>query len=288
MTGAGKVTPLPLQNSQSYAAWRKPPPYLFDLKPTTQKTMSDKLDVPSACAEIAKSYSPCDVSDALLKLKVPSAGFLRDIIPLPTRHDAAGKRLVAPISTLLFVDSKHHPGTGYDGLVVPLESNLPDLKDKHFSDIAPKGSVVLMQQPPHQVAALLGDIIATRYKVRGIKGCFIDGRSRDIVGCNEVCKDGTFHCWAKGLTSPGTSLEAKPWAVDVPIKIGDVVVEPGDILVADEAERVCCVIPQDKLAEVMELLPKHKEADDGLMKDIQGGMDFKEAIARWPNHYSIH
>ena len=143
-----------------------------------------------------------------------------------------------------------------------------------------------MQQPSHQIAALLGDIVATRYKVRGVLGCVTDGRTRDVVGCEELCKDGNFTAWAKGLTSPGTSLEGKPWAVDCPLMIGKVEVHAGDILVADEGEMACCVIPRAKLGEVMELLPVHKEADDGLLNDVKNGMDFKTAIKRWPKHYS--
>ncbi|ETI21347.1 hypothetical protein G647_07693 [Cladophialophora carrionii CBS 160.54] len=247
--------------------------------------MATDLDIASICAEIARSYSPCDVSDALLKLHVPSAGYLRDISPIPTRHGSTN-RLVAPISTVLFVDTTHTPETQYDGLIVPPASNMPS--DEHFSDVAPAGTVVLLQQPAHHVASLLGDIVATRYKVRGVRGCFVDGRSRDSVGCGELCKDGSFQCWSKALTSPGTSLQSKPWAVDVPLKIGDVVVEPGDVLVADEAERVCCVIPREKLAEVVRLLPVHKEADDGLLDDVRRGMGFKEAIQRWPKHYTNH
>lgn len=90
------------------------------------------------------------------------------------------------------------------------------------------------------------------------------------------------------MSSAGTSLEAKPWAADVPLKIGKVVVNPGDIVCADEGECVVNVIPRDKLDEVLKLLPVHKEADDGLLKDVQNGMDFKTAIARHPNHYSNH
>jgi regulator of RNase E activity RraA len=187
---------------------------------------------------------------------------------------------------VLFVDNNHKPGDEYGHIIVPKDSNLPS--DKHFSDIAPAGSVVIMQQPIHQVAALLGDIVATRFKVRGVKAVVTDGRTRDVVGCGELCKDGNFQCWAKAVTSPGTSLEGKPWAVDVPLQIGNVVVRPGDLIVADEGEMVCCVIPKDKIPSVMELLPKHKEADDGLLEDVQNGMDFKTAIKRWPNHYSNH
>lgn len=122
--------------------------------------MAAEADITSICSQIATNYSPCDVSDALLKLHVPSAGFLRDISPIPTTHGLSN-RLVAPISTVLFVDITHQPSvTKYEDLLVPDQSNLPN--DKHFSDVAPPGSVVLMQQPTHQVAALLGDIVATR------------------------------------------------------------------------------------------------------------------------------
>lgn len=175
---------------------------------------------------------------------------------------------------------------------LPAESNLP--KDKHWTDVAPAGSVVLMQQPPSQIVGLVGDIVATRYKIRGVQGCFADGRVRDIHGIAPLCQSGkgaasgSFTCWSRALTSVGTSLEAKPWAVDAPVKIGTVEVRAGDIMVADEAEGACCVIPRERLDEVMSLLPGHKEADDGLLADVQGGMSFGEAIKRWPGHYSNH
>lgn len=195
--------------------------------------------------------------------------------------------MVAPISTVLFVDKDHDPlADAYPGLIIPSESNIP--ADKHFTDIAPSGSIVLLQQPAHQIAALLGDIVATRWKTRGIRAVVTDGRTRDVVGCSELCADNTFSCWAKANTSVGTSLEGKPWAVDVPLRVGEVVCKPGDLLVADEGEMVCVVIPREKLGEVMKLLPKHKEADDGLLGDVQGGMGFKEAIKRWPGHYTNH
>lgn len=176
---------------------------------------------------------------------------------------------------------------------LPAESNVP--KDKHWTDVAPTGSVVLMQQPPSQIVGLVGDIVATRYHVRGVLGCFVDGRVRDVRGIGEIAasastrgEEKTFTCWSRALTSVGTSLEAKPWAVDAPVKIGAVEVHAGDIVVSDEAEGACCVIPKDKLEEVLRLLPKHKEADDGLLADVQGGLGFGEAIKRWPAHYSNH
>ena len=76
--------------------------------------------------------------------------------------------------------------------------------------------------------------------------------------------------------------------MDVPLRIGKAVVKPGDIIVADEGEMACCVIPREKLDEVLQLLPVQKEADDGLLNDVTNGMDFNSALKRWPKHYSNH
>ena len=145
---------------------------------------------------------------------------------------------------------------------------------------------MVMQQPPEQSVALLGDIVATRLKHRGLLGAVIDGRARDVVSCGELCKDGSFQVWSKALSSVGTSMEAKPWAVDVPITVGGVQVSPGDVLCADEGENVVCVIPKDKLQEVADLLPKLKKADDGVLADVQKGVDFLTALKNYPDHYS--
>ena len=74
----------------------------------------------------------------------------------------------------------------------------------------------------------------------------------------------------------------------MPLRIGKAEVKAGDIMVADEGEMACCVIPREKLDAVLELLPVQKEADDGLLNDVTNGMDFNSALKRWPKHYSNH
>ncbi|KAK0782362.1 hypothetical protein LTR91_006499 [Friedmanniomyces endolithicus] len=234
--------------------------------------MATAGDIDAICKEIREKYSPCDVSDALLKLNVPGAGFLPDIsptpskptqpstsltpthpptAPIPTRAQGTN-RIVGPISTVLFVPKDQQP-------VFPLwpqtpwASNLP--ANKHWTDLPPPGTIVLLQQPPQQTVALLGDIVATRLKLRGVLGAVIDGRARDIVSCGALCADGGFGVYSRGLSAVGTSMEAKPWAVDVPLMIGGVRVEPGDVLCADEGEGVVCLIPRGRLGEVVALLP---------------------------------
>jgi regulator of RNase E activity RraA len=146
-----------------------------------------------------------------------------------------------------------------------------------------------------QISALLGDIVATRLAVRGVAGVIVDGRIRDLPGCGELCSDGAFAVWSKGTSTVGTSLEAKPWSVDVPVQVGGnesgsgvggtVVVRPGDFAVLDEAERGVVVVPRDKLVELSRILPGLKEADEGVLEDVRAGVGLKEAFRRHPGHY---
>jgi regulator of RNase E activity RraA len=192
-------------------------------------------------------------------------------------------RIVAPVSTIIFVPKDYQ-----SGMTVPLASNIPENnlpKDKHWTDVAASGSVILMQQPTDQTVAVLGDIVATRYKQRGVLAAVVDGRVRDNTSCGEICRDGSFQAWTKRLSSVGTSLQAKPWAVDVPVRIGIVEVKPGDIICLDEGEGVSCVIPREQLEEVVRMLPELKEADDAVLRDVQQGIGLKEAFEAQPGHY---
>ena len=109
---------------------------------------------------------------------------------------------------------------------------------------------------------------------------------RDVAGCAELCAEGNFAVWSKAVSTVGTTPEAKPWVVDVPVKVGGVEVRPGDFAVLDEAERGIVVIPKEKLVEVAEVLPGLKEADDAVLRDVQAGVGLKEAFQRQREHYT--
>ena len=109
---------------------------------------------------------------------------------------------------------------------------------------------------------------------------------RDVAGCAELCAGGAFAVWSKGVSTIGTTPEAKPWAVDVPVRVGGVDVRPGDFAVLDEAERGIVVIPKEKLVEVAEVLPGLKEADDAVLRDVKAGVGLKEAFQRQREHYT--
>lgn len=128
--------------------------------------------------------------------------------------------------------------------------------------------------------------MVTRLHRRGVLGAVADGRTRDVKACTEICKDGTFQVWSKGVSAAGPSLEAQPWAVDIPLKVGETWVHPGDILCADEEDQVIVVIPQERLRDVYKILPVLKEASDRVIEDVKNGLGLPEAIKRNPDFYS--
>ncbi|GAB1733586.1 hypothetical protein NU195Hw_Modified_515t1 [Hortaea werneckii] len=275
--------------------------------------MSVDAEIEAKCKAISTNYSACDVSDALLKLKIPQAGFLPDILPLNNNNSNQNPTtIVAPLSTVLFVPKPPSPTTGETTPtpIIPPESNIP--QDKHWTDLPAPGTIVLLQQPHGQICAVCGDILATRLKVRGVRGIVADGRVRDVVALSNLCRPasatstrssgegnggggGEFTVWSRGTSTVGTGLAAQAWCVDVPLSLATadndastttsassetLQVHPGDIIVCDEGERGGVVIPLAKLDEVLKLLPGLKEADEKCIADVEGGVDVREAFRR--------
>ncbi|KAJ9614356.1 hypothetical protein H2200_002492 [Cladophialophora chaetospira] len=246
--------------------------------------MLPDAEVQAVCQSIQKTYTACDVSDALLKLKVPAAGAVVNIAPI-RRADVSRRRIVAPVSTVLYVP-KSYEGSSSLPDDLPHESNIP--KDNHWTELSPPGTVVVIQQPQGQMCALIGDIIATGLKDRGVLGVVAAGRIRDVASCAAICKDGEFQMWSEGFSAAAPSLEIKPWMVDVPLQLGAVSVQPGDIVCADEGDMAIVVIPREQLEQTLALLPILKRASDAVTKEVENGMSLFEATKKHPDFYSNH
>jgi regulator of RNase E activity RraA len=127
------------------------------------------------------SYGACDISDALLKLKVPGAGFLPDLTPYSTpvvqNGDNIQRVFVAPASTVLFVP-KNDNGSAYP------PSNIP--AGEHWVDLTKSGTIAVLSQPEGQKNAVLGGIMALRMKKLAAVGVVVHGRIRDVQELKET------------------------------------------------------------------------------------------------------
>lgn len=125
---------------------------------------------------ILRRYGACDISDALLKLKVPGAGFLPDLIPYCDQVSQDGTSrlqpiLVAPASTVLFIP-KNDSGSAFP------PSNIP--AGAHWVDLTQPKTIAILSQPEGQKNAVLGGIMAHRMKKLNAVGVVVHGRIRDI------------------------------------------------------------------------------------------------------------
>lgn len=54
-------------------------------------------------------------------------------------------------------------------------------KNSHWADETEKGTILVIEQPAAQTCAAVGGIMAARMKVRGLLGCVVGGRVRDLA-----------------------------------------------------------------------------------------------------------
>ncbi len=74
-------------------------------------------------------------------------------------------------------------------------------------------------------------------------------------------------------------MEAKPHAVHVPLDIEGTIVEPGDLVFCDATNGVV-IIPQSKVAKVIEMLPGLVGADDRVKEVVATGVTVQEAFKK--------
>ncbi|KAN0106464.1 RraA-like protein [Hyaloscypha variabilis] len=213
-------------------------------------------------------YTACDIADALLKLKVPNAGFLPDLqLFAPHPSEIKAEITIAPASTVIFASK-----SGANTSDLP-EANIPP--GKHWVDLTQPETIVVMRQQQGQKCAVLGGIMALRMKVLNAKGVVVNGRVRDLA----ELRDTGLPIWAKSTSTVGTGLEAKPHAVQVALDIDGTIVEPGDLVFSDATNGVV-IIPQSKVTKVIEMLPGLVGADDRVKEDVAQGVTVQEAFKK--------
>ncbi len=186
--------------------------------------------------ELFRHYETCDISD-LLNRMFTLASEIRNL--------ANDKPLLGPAITV-----KLFPG---DNLML-----------HKALDVAQPGDVVVVDTSGSSANAVFGDLIANKAKHRGIAGFVIDGLIRDIDGVKQV----GLPVYARGITAFGP-LHRGPGELNYPISCAGIVVNPGDIVSADESGVV--IVRREFASELLGRLVSRKAQMESYVAAVKRG-----------------
>jgi 4-hydroxy-4-methyl-2-oxoglutarate aldolase len=126
------------------------------------------------------------------------------------------------------------------------------------------GDVLVVSGHGDPTCAMWGGNLSRGLKARGVRAMVIDGSARDVTEIREA----EFPVFAKAIATAVGVIETTAGEVNVPIACGGAVVNPGDIVLADEDGIV--VVPPEAAMEVADaaasLMAHHEKLQPVLMK----------------------
>jgi len=120
-----------------------------------------------------------------------------------------------------------------------------------------------------------GEILALAAQLKGASGVVVDGAARDV----DACESFGFPVHARGtvpLTARGRIVQ-EAW--NVPVRLGDAPVRPGDVIVADVNGVV--VVPIERLAEVVQSAEVIMAKELDMMDALRAGESILEVDRRF-------
>lgn len=136
------------------------------------------------------------------------------------------------------------------------------------------GSIVIWDTAGENVAAHWGEMMTKTSKNRGCRGAFVDGGVRDT----NVVLQQEFPLFCRYRSSNGMLGRTRIEAYQVPVKIGDVSIFPGDIAFGDIDG--CLIIPRDIAYDILLRAEAVKKNEESIDAWIQEGVTPTEIVDR--------
>ena len=157
-----------------------------------------------------------------------------------TVHEAAGRSQVVDLELVQVV-----PGSRAAGPARTVRCGQDDNLMVHAAVAeAQPGEVLVLTMPEPRPVALVGDLLATQMKGRGVAAVLVDAAVRDVEELREL----GLPIWARWVRVRGAGKKT-PGTIGEPVEVGGATIRQGDLVVLDADGAV--VVEQERLDEVL-------------------------------------
>jgi regulator of RNase E activity RraA len=176
-----------------------------------------------------------------------------------------GKRVVGPALTLQMMPKREdlYGQSEHDNVELQLH--------RHVLYHTQPGDIVVVDARGDMSSGIFGEMMLTYFKARGGAGVVIDGCIRDYPNVQKL----DLPLWIRGVTPNfHTQTNLMPFAVNVPIAMNNVLVMPGDIIIADDDGAV--VVPVKLAPELLKKASEHREWEEFARLKLAEGGDLRK------------
>ena len=191
-------------------------------------TVADSLDKYGICGAVAQTHLP-------------------NLVP--------GKRIAGTAVTLRNIPERKTPTqAARDGDPIKMSS-----RECHY--LSEPGDVLIVDFGGNVEASNMGGQSCLTAQMQGLSGAIVDGAVRDV----NTIRDLGFPVWCRGGTPKSGKYRMEAIEINGPVTVHDVLVEPGDFVVADDSG-VCFVPPH--LVETILEEARATEASEEAARDL--------------------
>ena len=156
------------------------------------------------------------------------------------------------------------PGTHAVGRAFTVQARPGDnlILQKALTMLSPLDFVIVTCDGFQEAGGMWGGIMSNAAQVQGASGLVIDGCVRDTMMMQRI----GFPVWSRGI-SVKRSTKRTPGTINHPIVIGNVYVEPGDLVVADNDAVV--IVPKADAEEVLQKVLERERSEEETLKHVR-------------------